>query len=172
MKYAVAILLAASISTPALAEDCQASFAARLADAKRAVIARDAYVEQHQAEYRAATWFTDHCRFLSELEIAIRKLDDPRAFVCEKARGRPKHLSADVVANFGSAPLVSQFQAEDFYGPNHMCMDQDRAHGVALVGLDEMTPIQKLEFLCAGDGSEKCLKARASTEAARVKGHQ
>lgn len=172
MKYLIPSLLAVSVSTPALAQDCHATYAARLADAKRAVVARDAYVDEHRAEYVAAAWFQLHCRFLTDLEITVRKLDDPNAFVCEKAKGKPKNLTAGLVANFGSTPLVSEFQNQAFFGPNHACMEQDSTQGAALVGLDEMTPIQKLEFLCLGNGSETCTKARVSIEAARAKNPQ
>jgi hypothetical protein len=168
--YAVLVAAILLASSPALADDCAASFPARLADAKRALGERDLYIEQHQAEYRAAAWFADHCRFLSELEITVRKLDDPNTFVCDpKAKGRPKILSAELVANFQFTPNVSQFQGAEFYSPNHACFDQDRTNRVALIGLEALAPIEQLEFLCHADESEKCVRARESIAALRAR---
>lgn len=77
----------AQSSTSAVAVEtapCSSSFPKRLAEARAAIKQRDKY----KAEYdRAVEWAQAHqCRELTPLEIAIRKLDDPRSFVCDSPK--------------------------------------------------------------------------------------
>jgi len=58
-------------------------------------------------------WYLEHCRALSPLEIAIRKIDDPWAFVCEKAPGRPAGLTPKFVREHNDPPgVVADFQTQ------------------------------------------------------------
>src|SRR4051812_11912679 len=61
-----------------------ASFPRRLTEARAAIKQRDRY--QGELDRAVAWWQAHKCRELSPLEIAIRKLDDPRSFLCDTAK--------------------------------------------------------------------------------------
>lgn len=81
LRPAAVIAIASLVAAPAIAEpseECAESYASRLEDAKRAISDLDAYLLEYAKARPAIEWFEAHCRFLSELEIAVRKLDDPK----------------------------------------------------------------------------------------------
>jgi hypothetical protein len=86
---------------------CEETFPARLAAAKADVNAwfkeDDAYQKYLRSpQGKAMTFFSEHCRFLNQLEIAIRKLDDPLSFVCDPHAGpKPKALTTRLIAETG-----------------------------------------------------------------------
>jgi hypothetical protein len=69
------------------AETCASSWEERLADFRSAVPTWQRYNTDYE---RVMPWFDEHCRWLSDLEIAIRKIDDSAAFVCDTNKGRPR----------------------------------------------------------------------------------
>lgn len=173
-----AVLLLLLISSPAAAqaERCAESFPARVADAKEAVFEYRAYLEQYEKARPAVEWFEAHCRFLTEREIAIRKLDDENAFVCDpKAKGRPKRLTSELVLRFSVLAPISDFQDDAFHGENHRCLERDRAERVGLVfgpraeGLDRLEQLlDEQEVMCWDDPRAPCVKARESMPAKRA----
>lgn len=167
------VLLALLVCSVARAQEppdaCALSFPERLADAKRALAqSQDETAAYERSGARAAAeWFGAHCRFLEPLELAIRKLDDPNAFVCDpKAKGRPKRMTYEMVV---SAPSAAS-QLQNFRTENRQCEQSDRAARIALVGLDELGPLQQLELLCYADDRASCVKAREVLERARRNG--
>lgn len=88
-------------------EKCAASFRARLAETRAAIKAQAQYMKEYN---RAMPWFNEHCRVLSPLEIAIRKLDDPNSFVCDTSKGRPAGLTTRFVIEHASPMTISGFQ--------------------------------------------------------------
>lgn len=173
----VLVLVAALWVAPALAQapaaQCASTFPARLADAKQAVAAHEAWLHEHEKARPAVEWFEAHCHFLSELERAVRKLDDPNAFVCDpKAKGRPKQLTAELVLEHSLEPNVGSFQADQHHDLNNRCAELDQAARVGLVfGELELKWLvaHKLEVSCYGDDSERCVQARATIAVARAK---
>jgi len=155
------------------AAECASSFRTRLADAKRALAEYAEYRKAYEAARPAVEWWGQHCRFLSELENAIRKNDDPNAFVCDTKKGRPKNLTAELIMQFNTeAPGPDQHFGYD----NDQCREFDRAdHGVELVlggvnaAPDFETAANEMLVLCYEDTRPTCVKARESVEAARAK---
>lgn len=135
--------------------ECAATFPVRLADAQHAVLEHEAFMVEYEKARPAVEWFEAHCRFLNELELAARKVDDPNAFVCDaKAKGRPKNLTAELVMTYATIPSSSSYQ--EHWGPDNRCEASDRAARIRLVGLDELDVAGKLRLFCFGRSSEKC----------------
>jgi hypothetical protein len=146
--------------------DCARSFPARLADAKAAVAAHAAHQKRYEAARPAVEWFEAHCRFLTELERAVRQADDPAAFVCDpKAPGRPASLNRTIV-QYAVQPTIGQWQKR--HGENHLCLEQDRRERIGLV-FAALTDIERLELLCWDDPRERCVKARETIRKVRAK---
>lgn len=164
---AVVVLCCTSAARADLPTACAESFPARLADAQRALRAYEAYQRQYDAAQPAVLWFEANCHFLSELERAARREDDLNAFVCRTKKGRPKSLTAELVAEFQTHAPFTSFLADEFHGPDHQCLEEDRAQRVGLLLRDDASPIERLELMCFGDASERCERARAAIAAAR-----
>lgn len=113
-------------------ETCVASFPARISETRAAVTTQRAYMKEYS---KAMPWFDAHCRLLSELEIAIRKLNDPASFVCDTAKGRPPALTPKFVREHANPASISDFQPS--LEMNRMCAADDP---VVLVDLDAPTP--------------------------------
>jgi hypothetical protein len=167
-----AALLTVSATVSAQTETCAETFPARLADAKGALREYAVHEAEFQKARPALEWFDAHCRFLSELEIAIRKLDEINPFVCEpKAKGRPKGLTSELVLTFSAPPSVGTFQDAKAFGENHRCAARDPVSLVfGEVSIDEM--LHRMEVLCWDDTREKCIKARETIAAERAKAKQ
>jgi hypothetical protein len=156
--------------------ECAASFPERLADAKAAVrehIRQEGLAKRDTATQAKFDWFDAHCRFLSPLEIAIRKLDDPNSFVCDTSKGRPKGLTTQfVLAGRGEAESAAGLQK--LRGDSALCSDSDKAAriNVYLGGFDDWPATDKLEILCYGDERPKFVKACEDVAAARAKGYR
>lgn len=171
------VVLVALVAVQALAqapaEQCAATFPARLADAKQAVVAFETYQRRYAEARPALEWFQAHCRFLDELERVVRKLDDPNAFVCDpKAKGRPKNLSAQLVLDFSVEPNVGSFQADEHHDLNNRCTELDEAERVGLVfgaGTEKDQVFHRLLVICFGDERASCVKAREAIAGARAK---
>lgn len=154
-------------------QGCDTTFPARLADAKRALVEYGAERDAYEKVRPALEWFEANCRFLTELEVAARKLDDANAFVCDpKAQARPKNLTSTLVLQFSVEPTVSAFQAERFHGTNHRCRDVDPVSLVFGEAPRRQQLLQQLEVACWGDESAKCVEARATIAAERAKAAQ
>ena len=103
-------------------------------------------------------WFTEHCRFLSEAERIVRRINDPAAFVCDGSPGRPKGLTSKYVLAHSQAPDgMSGFQ--EFANENHFCAEHDASERISL-DLSDPTPTRRLEVLCYDSPSPKCEKFR------------
>ncbi|HEX7476324.1 MAG TPA: hypothetical protein VF331_00815 [Polyangiales bacterium] len=151
-----------------LADQCRASFPDRLADARQALAAFDAAQQAYKAAANAAEWFGVHCRFLSELEIAIRKLDDPNSFVCDTRVGRPKRLTAEIVSDGQAEPVLRAYQ--DRANDDDACAALDAAERMSLVEPEQGALARtafRIELLCYGDERPSCVKARAAIAAKR-----
>ncbi len=107
-------------------ERCAATFRDRLASMRETLVG----YEQHNREHeRLIPWFNEHCRFLTDLEIAIRKLDDENSFVCDTQKGRPKGLTSTAVIDHMSRALP----VDDYVWVNRACEAADiRTFGVSL----------------------------------------
>lgn len=114
MQYLAVILVLLSTLVTARTSaqsECADTFPARLAAAKTEVIewfkADAAYRKYLRSpEGKALTFFNEHCRLLSPLEIAIRKLDDPLSFVCDPSAGpKPKALTTRLLVKNGGNML-------------------------------------------------------------------
>ena len=145
---------------PDLAQQCAASFPERHADAISAINQQAAYTAERD---RVMPWFDANCRPLTELERAIRKIDDPAAFVCRTSKGRPKELTSDFLLQHASPVDVVHFQ--DRYHDNDECEPYDRAARVSLV-LREPTAAQKLAVYCFQSTSPKCAPVHEALAAA------
>lgn len=169
ITLAIALAVVSPAAAQGLEADCSASFPARVQDAKRAL-------EQWNAEHAAyvearplAEYFEAHCRFLSALERAARKLDDANAFVCEGAT--PKGLTAELVLRHSVEPSIAVYQAHA--AANNRCLELDRRARVGLVftGAEDLADVaHRLTVMCYGDERPSCAKAHAALEAARAKG--
>jgi len=77
-------------------------------------------------EYKAMEFFANHCRILTELERAVRKLDDPLSFVCDPSAGKkPKALTTKLVAESGG---TVELEGPPIHGTSlldHECSDED-----------------------------------------------
>jgi hypothetical protein len=95
------------------ATECRDTYAERLEDAKRAITATLAELRERKrvGADAAISWFDAHCRFLSKLEIVVRKLDDENAFVCDTAKGRPAALTGAFLLRYMNSPPAGEFQA-------------------------------------------------------------
>lgn len=100
-------------------EKCSASFNARLAEARAAIASKQAY----DKELKKMDWWSEHCRFLSPLEIGIRKLDDPNSFVCDTQKGRPPGLTTKFVLEHGVGLGYEQWQTHS--EENLACQSHD-----------------------------------------------
>jgi hypothetical protein len=163
---AALLVLLAAAGTARAQDSCAASFPARLADAKLALVAWADAIEAFDAARPRVEWFEAHCRFLSPLERAVRKLDDANAFVCDARK--PAGLTADLVIRYSVAPSVGVYQAE--HGENHRCQVADRAARIGLVFV-EPSLLERLAVLCWDNDTPRCVTARAAIDAARAKGH-
>lgn len=149
---------------------CDATFAERLADAKKALTEYGQYTRQCGAAQPKIDWFNAHCRYLSKLEIAIRKLDDENAFVCDKKK--PQGLTTELLLQCASAePTLGSFQ--DFGSENMMCAARDGAQRVSLFLTGNESKLEAViaqqQILCYGDERPSCIKARAAIAAVRAK---
>lgn len=172
----VLVVLVALVAAPAVAQspaaaECAATFPARLVDAKQAVTAFEGNMQRYQKAKPALEWFEAHCHFLSELELAVRKLDDPNAFVCDpKAKGRPKGLTAELDLEFSVEPNVGAFQADQHHDLNNRCSELDQAVRIGLVfgsGTERDQVAHRLLVVCFGDDRPACAKARETIGARR-----
>jgi hypothetical protein len=164
------------------AKKCAASFDDRLTETAQAIPA----ARKHHAEYRRVMpWFYANCRILTELERAVRKLDDENAFVCKPAKGRPKELTQQFVDDHLDDNTILDFQ--DHASEDMSCSGRDvAARGLSLdmrdvvAGLDEgATPEQSaiaghhmMAIFCTvqtSDTSDQCVKLRAEIAAAASK---
>lgn len=174
IRLVLLVLAACAVHFPVLAQDtCAETYPARLADAKQAVARFETYQRRYAEARPALEWFQAHCRFLDELERVVRKLDDPNAFVCEQAKGRPKNLSAQLVIEFSVDPDVGSFQADQHHDLNNRCSERDAAERIGLVfgagsELDQVR--HRLLVVCYGDDRPACVKAREAIGAARATG--
>jgi hypothetical protein len=160
-------------AAPASAHDaeCAASFPERLADAKRAYsehLRYEARFEKSGAQAKLE-WFDAHCRFLKPLEIAIRKLDDPNAFVCDpKAKGRPKGLTNYLELAELQPPPFTELQG--FRSENYACDESDKKYRIGVILDEERSQLELLEFLCYEDTRPSCVTANETIAKARAKG--
>jgi hypothetical protein len=146
-----------------IADQCAASFPERHADAISAITLQSRYMAEWK---RVMPWFDQNCRVLSELERAIRKIDDPAAFVCRTQKGRPKELTSQFVLDHSQPADIVIFQ--DRYHDDDVCELYDQAERTSLV-LRDAPPGQVLAAYCYGSTSPKCDKARAVLAAAEAK---
>jgi hypothetical protein len=178
----LAILFVASVAAAAPPEyaneanavTCAESFPERLQDARDAVIRG----QEEAAEYdRIMPWWNEHCRWLTDIEIAIRKLDDPNAFVCDTKKGRPKGLTSDLVLDHQGRARAQSYQK--FFQSSLLCNAFDTAERVSIVMYDSYDPTRhktsaeyyeltalEVSVMCFQVESEKCTKARAAVAAA------
>lgn len=142
----LAVVLYASIPTSAFAEmpgyfrkadaqSCGETYAERLTDFRDGMDA----VQVYRREYnRVMPWFREHCRFLEDYEIAIRRIDTAEAIVCDTKKGRPKGLTAEfaLAHQFEASPLryVQHLVANDF------CAPFDHVAGVPVLSFDWDAP--------------------------------
>lgn len=136
MKYLAitTALVLASITTVARAQDtskCQATFPARLAEAQQAIMQWDAQRKaedgrakspQGKREAQLVEFFSEHCRFLEEIEIIVRKLDDRNSFVCDAPK--PKGMTSKLMVELMSVHPGVQDTGEHAY-ENVVCRDAD-----------------------------------------------
>lgn len=146
------------------ADTCSESFPARLADFRQSVVAQQRYMREYE---RVMPWFDEHCRWLSELEIAIRKIDDPAAFVCDTRKGRPKGLTSEFALDHQGPRTVENFV--DDAAANTWCHLYDAASAVTLnLGYAE-PPINEprviMEAMCWHVEGAKCDRVRAALAA-------
>ena len=172
-RLVLALITLFALTAPALAAppelpaECAASYPERLVDAQHAITEQAAYMADWQ---RAMPWFEQHCRFLTELERAVRKVDDPAAFVCDTSKGRPRELTSRYVAE-RSAPLdVVIFQ--EIVHDNDRCAPYDTAEGRPPLVLREPTAAQTLAVLCYASSRPSCVEARKALEAASARAEQ
>jgi hypothetical protein len=137
------------------ADECSETFPDRLKDAQNAVLERDAFLAEYAKARPALEWFEAHCRFLTELELAARKVDDPLTFVCDaKAKGRPKNLTAELVTTYSTIPPAASYQ--EHFGADVRCEASDRATRIQLMSLDDLDVAGKLRLFCYGRQDERC----------------
>jgi len=151
--------------------ECAASFPERLADAKRAYSEHVRYEQRYESSGARAKleWFDAHCRFLSELERAVRKLDDPNAFVCDpKAKGRPKGFTDYMEVAALAPPPYSDLQGNR--SENYACDESDKKHRIGVILQENMTQLEQLELACYQDARPMCVSANEAIAKARAKG--
>lgn len=144
-------------------EMCSSTFPERHADAIQAINAQAHYM----AEYtRVMPWFDANCRMLTGLERAIRRIDDPAAFVCKTQKGRPKELTSEFIQQHSQPADIVIFQ--DRYHDNDVCEPYDARERISLV-LREPPPDRKLAVYCFQSTSPKCAPVLEQLAAAKVK---
>jgi hypothetical protein len=159
-----ALTSTALASPPELPAECAASYPERLVDAQHAITEQAVYM----AEWgRVMPWFDQHCRFLTELERAVRKIDDPAAFVCDTRKGRPAELTSTFVAEHSGPADVVLFQ--EIVGDNDRCAPFDVAEGRPPLVLRDPTPAQTLAVICYASARPSCVEARKAIEAATAR---
>lgn len=146
-------------------QTCADSFPERLADFRAAVPAH----QQYMAEYnRAMPWFHEHCRWLTDLEIAIRKIDDAAAFVCDTQKGRPAGLTSEFALDHNAPAGLSIFI--DHSASNRVCAEFDAKDRVMLFATSfDSQAVQArviIEGMCWQVSSAKCDQGRAAIAAA------
>jgi len=180
MKFILAFCLAVFFAYVARAEpptapkqvvddECAATFEERLADAKRGLALYLKYSDEYEKARPSLEWFEAHCRFLTELELAIRQLDDPNAFVCDpSAKGRPRDLTSELVLKFSTEPDQMSFQT--MQGKNHVCEAKDARARFKLT-FHGLTKAEMLEVICMGNDGPACalLRARLAKERSEKK---
>lgn len=147
----------------ATAAVCAATWQERLADARQAVLANQAYMQVHR---KYIPWFREHCRFLTEFEIAARKLDDPHAFVCDTQKGRPKGLTSEIAVEYDSPTDPHVYQKH--FMPDVFCEPHDVLERVSLVLRDDGTRAyfaKEVGAMCWRVESDECTRARAAVAA-------
>lgn len=149
--------------SPKLAAECAASFPERHADAVSAISQHTTYMAEYK---RVMPWFDQNCRHLTELERAIRKIDDPAAFVCRTQKGRPRELTSQFVLEHSQPADVVIFQ--DRFHDNDVCERYDAAARISLV-LRDPPPERKLAVYCYQSTSAQCDRVRAVIAAAPQK---
>jgi len=151
------------------AAECAESYPARLADAKTGLAQYDSYMIEYRKAQPAVEWFALHCRFLTELEIAIRQVDDPNAFVCDpSARGKPKGLTSELILNYSTEPTTTTFFTRQ--GDNNLCERADRQAGRMVLTFGPLSKVEFIEALCYQDEGPSCLKVRETIAKLREKG--
>lgn len=180
MKRAIvlAVLLACSVAAradapplikwqnEATAETCAATFPERLADFRQGIVQHQQYMTVHD---RIMPWWTEHCRWLTDREIAIRQIDDPNAFVCDTQKGRPKGLTSEMVLDYQSPQDAAIFI--DYSDEDRWCEAFDVAAGRVSLRLGQWeSPAEQARIILTGMcwqvTSAKCDKARAALAAA------
>jgi hypothetical protein len=176
-----ALLVAAQASADdaGLAAECAGSFADRAQSAQRDY--RDWLREtaearaQRQAFEKAngpklVEFFDAHCRFLNDLETAIRQLDDPNTIVCNATK--PKGLTVEIVA-YGTVEQAAPRLHIAGDSDNRRCEASDTAERFSLVfdpdGQDAETLIAKQSLLCYADDRPSCTKAMAQVAQLKAK---
>lgn len=155
---------------PPAVDSCAASYPERLADAKHALSEWMAFMAEFQKVKPKIEWFEAHCRFLEQLEIVVRKIDDPNAFVCNTSKGRPKDLTSELVMQYSTLPSVGAYQ--NFGGENAACMERDETARMSLfvpTGDDLASAGARLLLSCFNDDGPDCVEARAAVAAAHAK---
>jgi len=163
-----AMLTACPLTSMAQDSACADTFAQRLQTVRAQIKewAREAAAQaawERSPQGKAVAFFSQHCRFLSPLEIAIRKLDDPMSFVCDPSAGpKPKALTTKVLAESGNTGLVLQGSGIE----NHACKTQDPVDlGVNSDMSDPLNLVKITLVICHGDDRQDCLDARRTAQA-------
>jgi hypothetical protein len=141
---------------------CEETFPTRLEAAKTDVKAwlkeNDAYQKLlHSPQGKAITFFSEHCRFLSKLEIAIRKLDDPLSFVCDPQAGpKPRALTTHLIAETGGS-IGTILRGTD--SSNAQCSSEDPIDLSVSSDFDDKENSAKVYLIfCYDDPREGCKK--------------
>lgn len=169
-RLVLALITLFALAAPALAAppelpaECAASYPERLVDAQHAIAEQAAYMVEWR---RVMPWFEQHCRFLTELERAVRKVDDPAAFVCDTNKGRPRELTSRYVAEHSAPADVVLFQ--EIVGDNDRCAPYDVADGRPVLVLRDPTPAQTLAVICYASSRPSCVAARKAIEGATAR---
>ncbi|HKO90620.1 MAG TPA: hypothetical protein VJU61_05685 [Polyangiaceae bacterium] len=166
---ALLVTAQASADDAGLAAECARSFDDRAKSAQRDYRAwlqerAEARAEQKAFEKaggpKLVEFFDNHCRFLSDLERAIRKIDEPNAIVCNKPK--PKGLTLDIVA-YGSVEYSEPRLHIAGDAANRRCQASDTAERFSLVfnpdGQDAESLIASQSLLCYADDRPSCKKA-------------
>jgi len=164
-----ALVGAVATGAQADAATCAASYPERIAGVKQAIIEWDAYTKERSKHLKALDFFDAHCRFLTELEVAIRKLNDPNTIVCKTEKGRPKDVTAEVITGYHLAASPQSFVEEHGF-ENHRCAAYDAAERLALVLPEDLNIGEQQELLCWGRDTPSCASSLAALEVARAKG--
>ena len=120
------------------AQTCAQSFPERLQDARDAI---ERAATEAQEYDKVMPWWNEHCRWLTDLEIAIRKIDDPNAFVCDTKKGRPKGLTSDFVLDHQQRATAQPKQK--FFASSFLCEPFDVAERVSIVMRDSYDPARQ-----------------------------